>query len=262
MRKPSLRFAHFFSIVLCFTLCFPSRVFAYSSFQDITVYSVNNLEEAREAIVTSLNCHSSKILLNLSENMDYYETYELIIPYTRGIGNYATHNFNYVVNGGSWSSLEINVRYYTNVHEEMLLAKALEQSLGKWNVGSDYDKIKAVHDFICENTAYSQKTANKVPGYNYRSAYDAYFAKESVCSGYALLFQKIMEELGIPCYVYIDENEIAHAWNLVYLDGAWYQVDCTWDDAENGYSYDYFLKGAKLDKHTVVCDFPISETDY
>ncbi len=217
-----------------------------------TAYKVSTLDEADAAIYDALNQQATKMVLRLSNNMDYYKTYDLIVPYTRGLGSYTTHNFGYAVNGGTWDRLEINVRYYTSENEEKYLDLVLDNLIDNWSNGSTYDKIKSVHD----------KTANRVPGYNYHSAYDALVRHEAVCSGYALLFQKIMDRLDIPCYVYIDDQEIAHAWNIVNLDGSWYQIDCTWDDKENGFTYENFLKGSYLLGHNYTGTIELSKNDY
>ena len=39
----------------------------------------------------------------------------------------------------------------------------------------------------------------------------------------------ILREMDIPCFL-VTSDEMNHAWNLVYLDGAWYHVDLTYDD--------------------------------
>ena len=71
----------------------------------------------------------------------------------------------------------------------------------------------------------------------YYSPYDAFYRGRGLCMSYALAFQRLMQELDIPC-IYIATNQ--HAWNMVKLEGYWYNVDVTFDDAEG--SYRYFLK--------------------
>jgi transglutaminase/protease-like cytokinesis protein 3 len=45
-------------------------------------------------------------------------------------------------------------------------------------------------------------------------------------------------------------NGASHAWNIVKVEGKWYNIDLTWDDplSYNGeavLTYDYFLKNTK-----------------
>ena len=72
----------------------------------------------------------------------------------------------------------------------------------------------------------------------YYSPYDAFVKKRGLCMSYALAYQRIMQEMDIPC-IYIKGDN--HAWNMVKLGGYWYNVDVTWDDVGKG-SYQYFLK--------------------
>ncbi len=253
-----------FSLLLCFLLITPYfgvEATEINNYTDVTTYRVSTMEEADAAILASLNQHASKMILKLN-NLDYYDTYNLIVPYTRGLGSYSTHNFGYVVNSGSWTSLEINVTYYTSSAEEEYLDLAVKELASELKRDTDFDTIKAVHDYICANTVYSDKTANNVAGYDYRSAYDALVKHEAVCSGYALLFQRFMDEFGIPSYVYIDDNEVAHAWNIVCLNDEWYQVDCTWDDKTLGYTYENFLKADGLKGHIYTGDIELADSHY
>ncbi len=63
----------------------------------------------------------------------------------------------------------------------------------------------------------------------------------AVCEGYSLAFEHLLHQAGIPCavvsgiathdtdeYAYEDQN--GHAWNVVNIDGRWFEVDTTWDD--------------------------------
>ncbi len=121
-------------------------------------------------------------------------------------------------------------------------------------VGNTYEKIKAVHDYIIENTSYD--TTISMPDiYN---VYGTLVRKSSVCEGYAKTFQLLMDELNIPCVIVIGtatnssgETE-NHAWNYVQIGSSWYAVDSTWDDpvvvgggqARPASKYKYFLKGS------------------
>lgn len=78
-----------------------------------------------------------------------------------------------------------------------------------------------------------------------QSAYSVLINGSSVCAGYSRAFQYIMQQLGIPCYFCTGyANGGYHAWNIVYIDGKYYNVDLSWDDSlgdiSNTISYAYF----------------------
>ena len=108
---------------------------------------------------------------------------------------------------------------------------------------SNYEKVKAIHDYICELITYDHTT--KDPS----SMYGAITNRRAVCNAYSLCMYKLCVEAGIPCkYIggYIGNGHYGgHAWNIVALGDKWYYVDTTWDDEEEGICYDYFLKGTE-----------------
>lgn len=94
------------------------------------------------------------------------------------------------------------------------------------------EKEKYVHDKLVETLSYDNKSMNN------QSAYSAIVNKSSVCAGYSKAFQYIMQKLGIPCYYVTGYSNGAHAWNIVKIDGYYYNVDLTWDNTgSNMYSY-------------------------
>ena len=95
------------------------------------------------------------------------------------------------------------------------------------------ERERAIHDYICKNTTYDESAP-----YN-QSAYSVIVLHKSVCAGYSKAFQYLMNRVGLTCY-YIpgtttDSNiggeDGAHAWNIVFLDGEYYNVDVLWDDS-------------------------------
>ncbi|WP_195574237.1 transglutaminase domain-containing protein [Paenibacillus sp. 1001270B_150601_E10] len=108
---------------------------------------------------------------------------------------------------------------------------------------SDYEKIKTLHDYVVKNVAYDESM-------KHLTAYEALTVKQTVCQGYALLLQALLEEAGIPSMIVEGEaGGTLHAWNMVQLGGKWYHVDATWDDPvpdkKNQVRYTYFLLSDK-----------------
>lgn len=114
---------------------------------------------------------------------------------------------------------------------------------------SDYEKEKAVHDWIIRNVEYDPAAMEHPltladPIENHDNPIGALVGGGAICYGYSSTFQLMMDALGIPCITVegaaYDEDR-SHSWNLVQLGGQWYYVDVTWDDPLSGMpSYTYF----------------------
>ena len=103
------------------------------------------------------------------------------------------------------------------------------------NLGSDYEKEEYVHNALLDRIEYDIGAPLN------QTAYSALVNGRTVCAGYARAFQYLMGKLGIPCYYctgYAGQN---HAWNIIRLDGEFYNVDTTWDDTDQN-TYNYFNK--------------------
>lgn len=117
---------------------------------------------------------------------------------------------------------------------------------------SEYDKVKAIHDYIVSTTEYDHKNLENdtIPDIDY-TAKGVLEKHIGVCRGYAEAFQLLMDKLNIDCEIVTGyADSISHAWNVVKIDGEWYQIDCTYDDPVDSSNsnlstdylrYDYFL---------------------
>lgn len=80
----------------------------------------------------------------------------------------------------------------------------------------------SVHDRLILMSRYDE-TLKK------NTAYDLLVDGSTVCSGYTVLYQDILNRAGVPC-VSVTSEAMEHTWNLVQLGDNWYHVDLTWDD--------------------------------
>lgn len=97
-----------------------------------------------------------------------------------------------------------------------------------------------IHDMILEAVDYEYIPGTKTPqSAAYAHSIAGVFQQTGVvCEGYAKAFQLLMTYAGIDSiYAVGYGNGGGHAWNLVYLDGAWYNIDLTWDDTGTDFSY-------------------------
>lgn len=96
----------------------------------------------------------------------------------------------------------------------------------------EYEKELFIHDWLIDNCAY--KTAQEEYGIEH-TAYGAIVNGEANCEGYSRAAQLLMYACGVDNYVVSGQavNEGGtqnHMWNIVKVDGEWYNADITWDD--------------------------------
>ena len=119
-------------------------------------------------------------------------------------------------------------------HEEIVnLARSI--TAGRAN---DYEKVKAIHDWVAENIWYDADSV--IIG-----SLNVLRNRRSLCAGYASLTAALLRVVGIPAkvisgYVLGDSGNLAdfydtagtvgnHAWNEAYIGGRWLILDTTWD---------------------------------
>lgn len=101
---------------------------------------------------------------------------------------------------------------------------------------TDLEKALYCHDYIEKVNSYDYENFlnDTVPDSSH-SAYGALVMNVSVCDGYSLAFSYLMNKCGIPTRL-VTSDAMGHAWNAIELDGSWYFLDLTYDDAIHGYS--------------------------
>lgn len=102
---------------------------------------------------------------------------------------------------------------------------------------SEIEKVKILHDWVCNNTVYDPD-AEKVYAPENRNDASVLMNGKSVCVGYAKMCNLLFNEAGIETY-FIESP--SHAWNIVKIGGHYFHVDSTWDDGDI-ISYNFFMK--------------------
>ncbi len=139
--------------------------------------------------------------------------------------------------------------------ETKQLAQAIINKIITKNM-SDFDKAKAIHDYMVMNIDYDYANylADTIPNDSY-NVIGALKNKYAVCAGYAKAFKLLCEQSGLECTYVTGTAGGPHAWNQVKIDGKWYNVDVTWDDPvstdkqfnDHKYNrYSYFLISDEL----------------
>lgn len=141
------------------------------------------------------------------------------------------YTYTYNIDSDGNYDCKINLSKPSKLHSKLTEIKVKKIAKKASSLSSDYEKVKAVHDYLVIHNNYDILAGG---------SYKALYWKHSACTGYAYSFYAIMKELGIPVQ-YVHSTD--HVWNRVKVGDYWYNIDVTWDDPAGGsYNYDYFLK--------------------
>ncbi|HWT73718.1 MAG TPA: transglutaminase domain-containing protein [Mobilitalea sp.] len=217
---------------------------------------------------------SSKTILDLAESIDDKDTSKDADYLSRLINNFRqSWSVSYIVRtepDGTRTNIEspddvakltIDVNYETTLAQERVVDSKVASTLKslKLTGSSDYDKVKKIHDYIINSAKYDTS-------YQKYSAYDMFIYKTAVCEGYALTAYRLFVDAGLESRIITGTGKgQAHAWNLVKVDGQWYNIDLTWDDpitntGEQVLRYDYFLKStADFKDHVRAAEYNTAE---
>lgn len=169
---------------------------------------------------------------------------------------------NYVHPFNSYASFSISVNNFgkVNVTIERIYTDEIISVLNKkikeiesniiTNNMDNKEKIKAVHDYIINNTKYDEEKEyteiNGIKNYKNKSniAYGPLINSKAICGGYTDAMSIILYDLGIYNFKISNDN---HVWNVINIDDKWLNTDLTWDDPltntkEDVLTYTFFLK--------------------
>ncbi|MGE5627518.1 MAG: transglutaminase domain-containing protein [Solirubrobacterales bacterium] len=199
-----------------------SIAFASSGYANATTEAeVNNMIKA------ALENHAEKLKINVP-TISLYNSVCKVVNYNEAYDCYYWDDLTSVYcsasYGSSISGYDVSLDFYYLTPLEQLnkvdtKIKEILKTIINDNM-TDIEKEKAIHDYIVLNTKYDTT-------YEKHSPYNALIEGTSVCEGYAALFRRMMEFSGIKV---INVTGGSHEWNMAYIGGNWYHVDCTWDD--------------------------------
>lgn len=154
--------------------------------------------------------------------------------------DYGGFYFVYIKMLEPYTNYEGQMKAFNNAAEEFLAD--IDQNV------SEYEIVRQIHDKLIEKVNYDDPVeSNQVTlarGQDLaHTAYGALVADSSgnscyaVCDGYTLAMEYLLQQCGIEV-AFIgglagtsEQDAGGHAWNIVKVDGEWYELDSTWDDA-------------------------------
>lgn len=145
---------------------------------------------------------------------------------------YVSKGFRYSYSPATSTVVSISITYDTGLNDARWQSGAKAALAAVRPDMSELEKAIVLHDYLTVNCEYDKEHldmgADKVPNTSH-STYGVFADGVAVCDGYALAYKYLLNKLGIECYM-VTSSKMAHAWNMIVLDGEYYQVDVTWDD--------------------------------
>lgn len=123
------------------------------------------------------------------------------------------------------------------------------------DVDPNWDTVRKcmfLNDYLCTHMAYDIVNRQK------RNIYQALIEGSGVCEGYAKAFWYLADKLGINCRL-VSSNALNHEWTIVEIDGNWYHIDVTWNDALTNNAD---VPGRALHKYFLIDDALIRSESY
>ena len=99
---------------------------------------------------------------------------------------------------------------------------------------TDEEKVKAIYEWMIHNFEYDYEYN---PVIQYFNAHKTLSKRKGICYDFAHLFAALCRSQNIPCYVVDGDKrgdvQYHHTWNRIYFDGAWWNIDITFDIVQN-----------------------------
>ena len=153
--------------------------------------------------------------------------------------------------------ITVNTDFMTTKEEEEYIDTELQSVTNSIIINnmSDYDKVKAINDYLVNRYEYDYDLLDRLTKVNSRevtdqayidevydriNVYSALNTSKAVCQGYSMTAYKMMKYAGLECRIIEGTlNGGEHIWNKVKVNGIWYYLDVTNNDTTK--SNKYFL---------------------
>ncbi len=216
-----------------------TRPYSYYSMSDIQKYAYDTLYKGIITFEEEIEFSSdSKVSIN-----DLYYVYQTMLNDQTDLF-YINNTIQYYANTSTKNVVKVLIEYTISRQEAEKKLKAADAAadsiIAEINDSmSEYDIVKLFHDRVITATDYSLTSAD---GSN---IYGTLVGKSALCQGYAKTFTYLCNKAGIQSLLVTGEADSEpHMWNMVKVDGSWYHIDLTWDDANRAQDaefirYDY-----------------------
>lgn len=237
-------------------------------------YAYQQLDDTTKAVYDQiLDCilnHSEKVSLSSCDVDVLANAYEAMMADYGNLFWMNGYQYNTYTSGDTVIGLEFAPKYTMDEEQRSIYQASVDTVADDWLSGisadaSDYEKALYVFETLIEKVDYD---ANSEDNQNILSVF---INQLTVCQGYADAAWYLLDKLGIESTVITGTaNGEPHAWNLVYLDNAYYYMDVTWGNSkylnldnstEKRVNYAYLAMTTEelMQTHNITVSFEVPE---
>ena len=237
-------------------------------------YAYQQLDDETKAVYDQvydcITTFSDKITLSTKESSVLEKAYEAVMADYGNLFWVKGYQYNTYTSGDTVVGLEFAPKYTMDEEQRDIYQLAIDAKVEEWLAGvnesdSDFDKALCVFETLIENVDYDENSEEN------QNILSVFLYQSTVCQGYADATWYLLEQLGIKSTIITGTaNGESHAWNLVYLDNAYYFMDVTWGNSkylnldnstEKRVNYAYFaMTSEELSQtHTITSSFAVPE---
>ena len=142
------------------------------------------------------------------------------------------YQYNTYTNNDEVVGLEFEPKYSMTEEQKDVYQAKVDAVVQDWLSGisvsaSDYDKALYVFETLINKVEYDKDSVEN------QNILSVFLYQSTVCQGYADAAWYLLDQLGIKSTIITGTaNNESHAWNLVYLDDAYYYMDVTWGNSK------------------------------
>lgn len=198
--------------------------YAYQQLDDDT-------KKIYDQIYNCINEYYDKISLSTTDSQVLNRAYEAVMADYGDLFWVNGYQYNTYTSGEKVIGMEFQPKYTMSKDQRDVYSAAVEATAKEWLSGidasaSDFDKALYVFETLIDKVDYNTESEEN------QNILSVFLYQSTVCQGYADAAWYLLDRLGIKSTVITGKaNGESHAWNLVYLDGAYYYMDVTWGNS-------------------------------
>lgn len=237
-------------------------------------YAYQQLDEDTRVIYDQIyNCiteYQDKVTLSTRDSHVLQKAYEAVMADYGNLFWTNGYQFNTYTSGDKVVGIEFLPKYTISQEQRDVYQATIDATADQWLSGisesaSDFDKALYVFETLVNNVDYNTESDEN------QNILSVFLYQSTVCQGYADAAWYLLDKLGINSTIIVGTaNGENHAWNLVYLDGAYYFMDVTWgnskyldgnNDATKRVNYAYLAMTTEeiSQNHVITSTFEVPE---